>query len=153
MALQRKTERNMPEARESPLFTLPSFPFWRPVDELFRDAWGRRMVSVEEFTDDGTLIVRAEMPGIDPEKDVTITVSDGMLHITAERSEEQEKSGRTFHRREFRYGSLARSVPVPDGVDEDKVEASYKDGILEVRVPLPEAKVASTAHRIPVTRR
>ncbi len=97
------------------------------------------------------LVVRAEMPGIDPDKDVDITVSDGMLHISAERTEEEEKKGRHFHRRELRYGSFARSLPVPEGVDEQQISATYKDGMLEVRVPLPAAEAAKTARRVPVS--
>jgi HSP20 family molecular chaperone IbpA len=83
-------EWNVPEARESSAFTLPSFSFWRTFDELFRDGWGRRMVSVEEFSADGTLAVRAPTPGIDPERDAEITFSSGMLHFVAERREEKE---------------------------------------------------------------
>lgn len=136
-------------ARELWPFSMP--PLMRSFDELFRDGWGRRMVAVEEFTEDGTLVVRAEMPGIDPDKDVDITVSDGMLHISAERTEEEEKKGRHFHRRELRYGSFARSLPVPEGVDEQQISATYKDGMLEVRVPLPAAEAAKTARRVPVS--
>lgn len=147
---EKTVDRTLQAAREPWLF--PWSPLMRPVDELFRDGWGRRMVAVEEFTEDGTLVVRAEMPGIDPEKDVEITVSDGTLHIRAERAEEDEKKGRHFHRRELRYGSFARSLPVPEGVDEQKIAATYKDGILEVRVPLPKAEVAASARRVPVTR-
>lgn len=131
---------------------LSAIPFWRGLDDLFRDGWGRRMVAVEEFSEDGTLVVRAEIPGIDPEHDIEITVSDGVLRVSAERTEEKEKEGRHFHRRELRYGSFARSIPLPEGIDEDKVVASYRDGILEVRVPLPASAPAGAARRVPVSR-
>ncbi|MDA8312186.1 MAG: Hsp20/alpha crystallin family protein [Actinomycetota bacterium] len=150
MVLQRHTERSPQATKES--WPLPILYPWRTLDELFRDGWGRRMVAIDEFSEDGTLVVRAELPGIDPDKDVEITIADGMLHISAERSEEQEKSGRRFHRHELRYGSFARSLPLPDGVDESKIVAEYKDGILEVRVPLPEDGKAEGARRVPVKR-
>lgn len=130
---------------------ISAFPLWRGLDDLFRDGWGRRMVAVEEYSEDGTLVVRAEVPGIDPDKDVQITVTDGVLKVSAERTEEEEKEGRHFHRREFRYGSFARSIPLPEGIDEDKVVASYKDGILEVRVPLPTSTPTESAHRVLVS--
>jgi HSP20 family molecular chaperone IbpA len=79
--------------------------------------------------------LRAELPGIDPEKDVEITVDDGVLTVKAERREEKKEGGRS----EFRYGSFARSVTLPAGADEENVAASYRDGILEVRTPIKEA--------------
>jgi HSP20 family protein len=104
----------------------------------------------QELTDD-TLVIRAEMPGIDPDKDVEITVSGGLLRIHAERKSEtkEEHAGRT--RSEFRYGSFERTVRVPEDVNVDDVKASYKDGILEVRVPY---KVPSEAGpvRVAITR-
>jgi HSP20 family protein len=103
----------------------------------------------EEMTAD-TMVIRAEMPGIDPDKDVEVTVADGLLTIRAERrfEEKDEKKGRT--RTEFRYGSFARTVRVPQNMSVDDVTASYKDGILEVRYPYkapteaPPPKVAVT---------
>lgn len=150
MALQRHTERTPQSTREN--WSFPFFGPWRSFDELFRDGWGRRMVAIEEFTEDGTLVVKAELPGIDPDKDVEITISEGMLHIAAERSEEEEKTERHFRRHELRYGSFARSLPVPEGIDEGKISATYKDGILEVRVPLPEEKKTETLKHVPVAR-
>jgi HSP20 family protein len=103
---------------------------------------------IEEFEDDGTLVVRAEMPGIDPEKDVEITIADHMLHIKAERRQETTTEGAKSYRSEFRYGSFFRSVALPPAVTEADVKASYRDGILEVRVPIDTAKAQAT--RIPI---
>ena len=104
----------------------------------------------EELTDD-TLVIRAEMPGIDPGKDVEITVDNGVMRVHAERKLEtkEEKEGRT--RTEFRYGSFERAVRVPRGIGADDVNATYKDGILEVRLP---CKVATDAppRKVTVTR-
>lgn len=98
---------------------------------------------VEEFREDGELVLRVELAGIDPDKDVEISVADQMLHIEAERREEETKQGRDYLRREFRYGSFVRDLPLPIGVGEMDVKATYKDGILEVRVPMPESKPAA----------
>ena len=106
---------------------------------------------VDEFDQEGTRVIRAEMPGIDPDKDVEINVADGLLTIKAERTEREETSKQHFHRKEIRYGGFSRTVPLPEGVNESDITASYKDGILEVRVPVPEV-VKSEAKQIPITR-
>ena len=107
----------------------PALPIMRPFT-------GGQLVRVEDFVDQGQYVVRAELPGVDPEKDVDIRVEDGILTITAERREEKKQSDRS----EFRYGSFSRSVRLPAGADEEDVTASYRDGILEVRTPLKEQK-------------
>jgi len=129
----------------------PARGWWSQFDDLFRDGEGRQLLRVEEFDQDGTLVVRAEMPGIDPDKDVEISVADGMLSIRAERTSEEETSKKHFHRKEIRYGGFSRTLPLPDGVKEEDIEASYKDGILEIHVPIPEAPKAQ-ATRVPVAR-
>lgn len=100
------------------------------------------LIRVDEYREDGTLVVHADLPGIDPEKDVELTVSDGMLHIEAERREEEKKEGKGYLRQELRYGSLSRSLPLPEGVTESDIKATYKDGILEIRVPEPQRQPA-----------
>lgn len=107
------------------------------------------LLRVEEYAEDGSLVVRAEMPGIDPDKDVEISMHDGMLHIRAERHDVSEHKDKTEYRSEFHYGMLERTLPLPAGVTEGDVTATYKDGILEVR--MPKAKDALTA-TVPVTR-
>jgi HSP20 family protein len=81
------------------------FPRWREAEELVR---------VEEFREDGTLVIRADLPGIDPDKDVELTISDEILHIEAERREEDKREEKGYVRRELRYGSLSRSLPIPE---------------------------------------
>jgi HSP20 family protein len=119
---------------------------WLSRSEAFQD-----ILRVEEYQENGTLVVRAEMGGIDPDKDVEVTVSDGMLHISAERREEEETEGKQFHRRELRYGSFHRDLPLPAGCSEDDIKASYKDGILEIRVPAPSAE-AKAATKVSITK-
>jgi predicted unusual protein kinase regulating ubiquinone biosynthesis (AarF/ABC1/UbiB family)/HSP20 family molecular chaperone IbpA len=91
---------------------------------------------VEEAVQDDRYVIRAELPGLDPEKDIEVTVDGGTLTIHAERR--QEDSGP--ERSEFRYGSLTRTVRLPDKVDAKDVTARYQKGILEISVPVPAAK-------------
>jgi HSP20 family protein len=104
----------------------------------------------EERREGDDIVVRFELPGVDPERDVEISVVDGVLHIRAERHEETERREQDSYRSEFRYGSFVRNVVLPPGVDEDAIRASYKDGILELRMPAgkekPEAKRISVSH-------
>jgi len=104
----------------------------------------------QELTDD-SMTIRAEMPGIDPDKDVEMTVDDGVLRIRAERRSEktEEQAGRT--RSEFRYGSFTRTLRVPEGMNPDEVTATYKDGILEVKFPY-KVPTEARAHKVTVTR-
>ena len=60
-----------------------------------------------------------------------------MLHIEAERREEEKREGQGYLRREVRYGSFSRSLPLPEGVTEADIAATYKDGVLEIRIPEP----------------
>jgi HSP20 family protein len=110
-----------------------------------------RWLRVEEVHEDGTLVVRAELPGVDPEKDVDVSVSNGMLHISAKRQEREERKDKDNYRSEFRYGAFSRDLALPTAVDKDAVKATYKDGILEVRVPwASEPDGAST--KVPIAR-
>lgn len=103
-------------------------------------------VPVEDFIEDDHYVVRAELPGIDPDKDVTVSLDNGVLTIAGERREEKKDK----NLQELRYGSFTRAVRVPAGTTAEQVEATYNDGILEVRVP---AKVEDTpAKEIPVKR-
>lgn len=109
-----------------------------------------RLMRIEEFTEGDESVIRAELPGVDPDKDVDITVDGGVLRITASREESSEEKRPDGYRSEFRYGTLVRSFRLPAGVSEDDVKATYKDGILEVRVPTPPEPEA--AHKVAVGR-
>ncbi len=95
-------------------------------------------------------MVRAEIPGVDPEKDIDIALEKDRLVIRAERTSsfEDDTDG---YRSEFRYGSFSRVVALPDGVDADQIGADYADGILEVRIPMA-ATEPRPAKKIPVNR-
>lgn len=107
-------------------------PFTSPFS-LLRNGEEHAM-RVEDYVENGDHVIRAELPGIDPDRDVDITVSNGVLRIHGERREEK-KEGR---RSEFRYGSFTRSFTLPSDVEVDDIKASYDKGILTVRVPRPK---------------
>ncbi len=94
------------------------------------------MTRMEEFVENGRYVVRTELPGIDPDKDVEITIQDGVLHLHGERHEEHKDRQRS----EFFYGSFSRSMTLPKGADAADTRATYKDGILEISVKLGEEK-------------
>ncbi len=108
------------------------FPFGMPFGTE------ARFIRIEETEEDGSYVVRAELPGIDPDRDVEITVDRGVLTIRAERSEEKKEKQRS----EFRYGSFSRSITLPEGVRDEDISAVYDKGILTVRAPLGEAGTA-----------
>lgn len=122
------------------------------IERLFEGETGSSAIRVEEMVDGNTLVVRAELPGIDPDKDVDVTVADGVLSIRAERQEKKEHKDKDSYRSEFRYGSFMRRVPLPSGVQQDDVSASYKDGVLEVRAPMPDQAQAAASSKIPISR-
>lgn len=133
------------------------------VDRMFRDmfrgllgdSWAGlpegRPIKVEEFVEDGTVVIRAELPGIDPDEDVDITVADGVLHVVATREERSEEERPEGYRSEFHYGSLERHIRLPEGTEADDITATYRDGILEVRIPAP-ADIEKPAAKVEITR-
>jgi HSP20 family protein len=102
----------------------------------------------EVFTRGGDLVVRAELPGIDPEKDVNVSLSENILTLTGERRQEREENEGSLLRQETSYGSFHRQFVLPEHVKAEDIQASYKDGILEVIVP--KAAVQPEPARIPI---
>ncbi|WP_406306474.1 Hsp20/alpha crystallin family protein [Streptomyces sp. NBC_00885] len=100
---------------------------------------GLHGIRIEESLDDGTYTLRAELPGIDPANDVEITVTEGVLTLRAERSTQTTEK----HRSEFRYGTFTRSVRLPAGAGGEDATADYKDGVLTIKVPVPETKAGT----------
>jgi HSP20 family protein len=144
MALMRRERLDLPEWFG---FEVPDV-FRRMADLDPQSGWLR----VEEYVDEGTLVIRAELPDIDPEKDVELSVTNGMLQIRAQREEKTEKKDKGAYRSEFRYGSFVRSVSLPEGVDESDVTATYKDGILEIRAPMATEEGEPPVRKIPISR-
>jgi HSP20 family protein len=115
-------------------------PGWRGFDT-------ERIMRCEQIQEPGRLVVRAELPGVDPDKDVEVTLADGVLRIQAHRREEHKERSRS----EFFYGEMVRTLMLPAGADEKGITASYKDGILEVIVPTAEPPADATT--IPIIRK
>lgn len=117
------------------------------IDRIFEDTFGRVRGFGEESLDSRTwapavdilekeqeLLLRADLPGVDP-KDVEINVQNNTLTLRGERKFESDVKEDNFHRVERVYGSFVRSFALPQSVDTDKVEADYRNGVLEVRLP------------------
>jgi HSP20 family protein len=89
--------------------------------------------AVDVLSEDGDLLIRAELPGLKQE-DVYITLQDNVLTISGERKAEREEERGGYYVRERRYGSFRRSMTVPEGTDESNISARFENGVLEVRV-------------------
>jgi len=127
---------------------LLDWPEWldaSPMMRLLERDGMREWIRVEETQNKDHLMIRAELPGIDPEHDVDITVADGMLTICAERKEHTEEADENRTMSEFRYGSFRRTLHVPKSVKATDIVATYKDGILSITVPLPKSAKTEAA--------
>lgn len=93
--------------------------------------------SIDVVRDNGNLVVRADIPGMTPEE-VKIEVEDDVLTVSGGHGEEREHKDKQYVRRERRYGSFARSLALPPGVDPKHIRARTKDGVIEVTIPLPK---------------
>lgn len=113
-----------------------------PIRRLLEGETGS-WLRVEEYREGDSMVVKAEVPGIDPNKDVDITLTGDELRINVRHEEKSEHKDKRGYRSEFRYGTFSRSVALPGAV--------YNDGILEVRIPVSEQK-ESPARKIPITR-
>ncbi len=102
--------------------------------ELGTGAWAP---AVDMYETDQNLVLKAEVPGIDP-KDLEIRVEDGTLVLKGERKFENEVKEENYHRVERAYGSFARSFSLPSAVDSDKATAEYKNGLLTLTLPKRE---------------
>ena len=87
---------------------------------------------------DNEFIIKAEIPEVKKDE-VKVTVDSGVLTIRGERKQEKEEKDKKFHRVERYYGSFMRSFTLPDNVDEGKIDASFKDGMLNLKIPKTEA--------------
>src|ERR687891_2480794 len=98
----------------------------------------RRWIPAMDLAEtDEHLVLRADLPGMS-EDDVEIEIKHNVLTVSGERKSDHEEKGEGFHRVERAFGRFSRSLSLPDGVDAGKVDASFADGVLEVRVPKPE---------------
>ncbi|MBO4208769.1 Hsp20/alpha crystallin family protein [Micromonospora echinofusca] len=102
-------------------------------------------IRVEEYREGDRYVVRAELPGVDPTKDVRITVTEGTLRLDVVRKESHADPGHS----EFHYGTFSRVVPLPAGLREETLTARYTDGILEITATVGE--LPQTVREVPVT--
>ena len=133
----------------------------REMDELFEDFLGNglaRWPSTDRLAppldvgeDDKAITVTAELPGVE-EKDIDVSLTDDLLTIRAQKSAESERKDDRVHMSERSYGSYSRSIRLPFGVDEAKVEAGFKNGVLTVTLPKPP-EVQRSAKKIEVKSR
>jgi HSP20 family protein len=91
----------------------------------------REYPAINAWSGDDSIIVTAELPGIDPDK-LNVSVQNSTLILTGSRDFEILKEGEAYHRQERSYGQFTRTLKLPFGVDAEKVEASYKKGILTI---------------------
>jgi HSP20 family protein len=157
-----KTETKAPERAGVPQTWRPLENLRREIDRLFDDfdggfrrssfrwptldfnvprplAWGDAVPAVDVAEKDDTYEVTAELPGMD-EKNIEVKLVNGNLTIKGEKKEEREEKKKDYYLSERKFGSFERSFTVPEGVDADKIEASFKKGVLTVKLPKkPEA--------------
>jgi HSP20 family protein len=122
-------------------FNRETFPF---TTELKDFEW---MPQIEVMRTNGDLKIKADLPGLTRE-DVKVELTDEALTISGERKEEKEEKREGFYRTERNYGRFYRYVPLPDGVKADKANAMFRNGVLEVTLPL--TKVESTARKLEI---
>jgi len=136
---------------------------WKPFRELERMArrWeslfprafedleegGEALVpAIESYVKNGNLVVRADVPGMEP-KDIEVTLLDNVLTIKGERKSEKEVKKEDYLRREVSYGSFERRMTLPAGAGVENIKASFKNGVVEVTIPMPKEV---TAKKIPL---
>jgi HSP20 family protein len=125
-------------------------PFYRDIDTLWRRDLGFPVTpAVDVVEKDNAFELTAEIPGLDA-KNIELSLSDDVLTIKGEKSEAKEEKTKDRYVSERRYGSFRRSLQLPAGVDAGKIEATYKSGVLTVKLPKSEeAKKKQTV--IPIT--
>jgi len=109
----------------------------REMDRLFESAMGRREIAYPPcnvWSGDEDILVTCELPGV-AKDDVNISVTGDTLTISGERKADDKVDQATYHRRERGTGSFSRSVQLPGRVEAEKVDASYEDGVLTLRLP------------------
>jgi HSP20 family protein len=108
-------------------------------------AW---LPQVETFRRGDQLVIRADLPGLKKE-DVKAEIDNGVLTLSGNRSSEREENRDEFYRSERSYGSFYRAIPLPEGVESDNCEATFKDGVLEITLPAPKL-AEHRARQIPI---
>jgi HSP20 family protein len=131
--------------RRDPRTVLPDLVDWFEEPFLTMRPYVGQAIKVEDYTEDGHYVVRAEVAGVDPGKELEVMAGHGYLTIRAHRAGSVEDK----HRSEFRYGSFSRTIELPPGTDSDNVTADYAQGILTIKVGL-KGEEKEVAKSIPV---
>jgi HSP20 family protein len=132
--------------RRNPKAMVPDLIDWFEEPFLTLRPYLGQAIRIEDYTEDGQYVVRAEMAGVDPEKDLEVSVGAGYLVLHAVRSASIEGK----HRSEFRYGSFSRTIELPPGADADSATADYSDGILTIKIAV-KGERQEALKAIPVT--
>jgi HSP20 family protein len=111
----------------------------RGFNEVTQSLWSPE---IEVFERGGQLVVRADLPGLNRD-DVKVDIRHDALIIQGERRQEHEENEEGFYRSERSYGSFYRSIPLPEGVEDEDIKASFRDGVLEVTMPVPQGQQRS----------
>ena len=101
------------------------------------EAGGEWLPSLDVAETKNEIVVKAEVPGLEP-KNIDISLSDGLLTIKGEKKQEREEKEENYHLVERRYGTFTRSIRIPNEVQSDKINASYKNGVLKIVLPKSE---------------
>jgi HSP20 family protein len=133
--------------RWDPWTTLPTLQ--DRINRIFEEAFPRSSAkegefaladwrpAVDTYEENNNIVIKAELPGVKKEN-VTIDIKDNMLTLKGERSEETEVKEENYYRKERSYGKFHRAFTLPDAVDPNKIEASFKDGVLKISIPKAE---------------
>ncbi len=119
------------------MFRQPFFPTLQQWS-LWQGKW---MPAIDVIEKNDKLLITAELPGIKAE-DIDISFADGTLSIKGEKKTEKEAKGEAWYRAERSYGSFLRSIDLPSGIDANKINAEFENGVLEITVP----KTTPAAH-------
>lgn len=127
--------------------------FWPSLYDPFR-TFGARLAdwvapASEASSDDGAYRIAMEVPGVE-EKDIELTVEDGVVSVKGEKRTSREEKGETWYFSERQYGSFSRSFRLPPDADEAGVKAALKDGVLTVTVPKKAAEAAQKARKVSI---
>lgn len=119
--------------------------FWRPLRGMgmtpFRDLFGETGVftsmspAVDMFERDGNLVVKADLPGLKRDE-IEVRFIDNTLEITGEKKTEEKVNRKDYMKLERSYGGFRRTLRLPEGVDSEKINATFKDGVLELTIPI-----------------
>jgi HSP20 family protein len=156
-------QKNNKSLSVSPWQSLSDWRQWeRQIERVFDDLFERRMSpfrgaarsgrgdvpAVDVYEQDKELVAKVELPGLEKD-DIDVTLTDQTLTIKAEKKKAEEIKDENYHRLERVHGLLRRSIDLPAGVDVEQVKASFRNGVLEIRMPRSQSE-ASSVNRIPV---